>query len=121
MSFQDLERGSSSKPIARTLGSAPANSRGNAGASGSGRGGGEGGPMLPLYNTSHEEENSEGAREFKRKADALGIQIFKINANTQAIDKLVQISRRDQQDAGAAGAGAGAGQGAKGTDWTQRV
>ncbi|SAM62325.1 related to PEP12 syntaxin (T-SNARE), vacuolar [Ustilago bromivora] len=72
MSFNDLERGSSSR--------------------GGGSGGGGGGPRktpLPLYRN---EVAPSLAPEFEKLTNKIGIQIFKINSNVTAIQKLISLS-----------------------------
>ena len=109
MSFQDLERGSSSRPqppSARTLGgggsasagSGPSGNKSRAIGTGSlrGSGGDSNRGTLPLYHAPPSAP-SEEEQEFKKIADRIGIQIFKINSNVAAIEKLVQLSKQQQK------------------------
>ncbi|KDN41978.1 t-SNARE [Tilletiaria anomala UBC 951] len=101
MSFQDLERGSSSRPTPASTAPAPARTLGTKVS---------GGSTLPLYHAPPSAP-SEDDQEFKKLADRIGIQIFKINSNVAAIEKLVQLSKRGNSDV----------QGKGQLDWAQRV
>ena len=90
MSFNDLERGSSSS------------SRGG----GSGGGGSRKTP-LPLY---RDEISSSLPPEFEKLTAKIGIQIFKINSNVTAIQKLISLSSSSNTSAKAAS-----------QDWSKRI
>lgn len=111
MSFNDLERGTTSSPTSR---SSPRPNRPSSS-----------GP-LPLYHAPRsayrdddDDDDTDNAAtkspltpnqqaEFKRLADSIGTQIFKINSNTTAIDKLVKLAgQRHKRDDTP-------------TDWTKR-
>lgn len=108
MSFNDLERGATSSPPPPTQ-SASTGLNGQQYGRGSGRSGrgGARGP-LPLYHAprSSSPGSSVGLNEgtgtgpatsdpdFKKLADRIGIQIFKLNSNVQGIDKLVELQLR---------------------------
>jgi hypothetical protein len=106
MSFQDLERGSSSRPgcapAARKLGGSNADDNGSSNL--------RPGATLPLYHAPPSAVPEE-EKEFKKLADRMGIQIFKVNSNVAAIEKLVQISKREDGKAKDQGQ----------PDWAQRV
>lgn len=107
MSFNDLERGTGSPRPERGAGGLNGQSYGRNN-SRSNRGGARG--LLPLYhappsslssinnqaNESIDGASSGGAQratdsEWKKIADRVGIQIFKLNSNVQGIDKLMEL------------------------------
>ncbi|EST05852.1 Target SNARE coiled-coil domain protein [Kalmanozyma brasiliensis GHG001] len=88
MSFNDLERGSSSR------------------GGGSGGSGGSRKTPLPLY---RDEVSSALPPEFEKLSSKIGIQIFKINSNVTAIQKLITLSSSNAS--GKAGA----------QDWSKRI
>ncbi|CCF51801.1 hypothetical protein NDA11_000381 [Ustilago hordei] len=93
MSFNDLERGSSSR--------------------GGGSGGGGGGPRktpLPLYRN---EVAPSLPPEFEKLTNKIGIQIFKINSNVTAIQKLISLSSSSASSNTSAKAA--------GQDWSKRI
>ena len=91
MSFNDLERGSSSRR---------GGSNGGAGGSGSRK------TPLPLY---RDEVSSSLPPEFEKLTNKIGIQIFKINSNVTAIQKLVSLSSSNASAKAAA------------QDWSKRI
>ncbi|SOV09907.1 related to PEP12 syntaxin (T-SNARE), vacuolar [Ustilago sp. UG-2017a] len=93
MSFNDLERGSSSR--------------------GGGSGGGGGGSRktpLPLYRN---EVAPSLPPEFEKLTNKIGIQIFKINSNVTAIQKLISLSSSSASSNTSAKAA--------GQDWSKRI
>lgn len=93
MSFNDLERGSSSR--------------------GGGSGGGGSGPRktpLPLYRN---EVAPSLPPEFEKLTNKIGIQIFKINSNVTAIQKLILLSSSSASSNTSAKAA--------GQDWSKRI
>ncbi|UZJ56866.1 hypothetical protein CBS101457_006186 [Exobasidium rhododendri] len=133
MSFNDLERGTGSQAPGRSDGGAGGlngqsygrnsnrNSRGNA------RG------PLPLYHappssSSSQNANNDGAGnqqqrttdpEWKKLADRIGIQIFKLNSNVQGMDKLMELqSKRTQTSRGGAKVKSAGG---SDRDWTGEI
>ncbi|KAJ1035079.1 hypothetical protein NDA18_000680 [Ustilago nuda] len=93
MSFNDLERGSSSR--------------------GGGSGGGGSGPRktpLPLYRN---EVAPSLPPEFEKLTNKIGIQIFKINSNVTAIQKLISLSSSSASSNTSAKAA--------GQDWSKRI
>lgn len=146
MSFNDLERGTGggsaggSRPGygAKNIGSSGAitsgpgsirgsPSRGSLNNNSSNAGGG--GSTLPLYHasgssispsTDDEDEEAltaEQLAELKRLSDGIGAQVFKVNSNTAAIEKLVKLAGEDAKKAGKGGAGQQQGN----RDWTKRA
>ncbi|SJX66097.1 related to PEP12 syntaxin (T-SNARE), vacuolar [Sporisorium reilianum f. sp. reilianum] len=95
MSFNDLERGSSSR-------------RGVSGGGGGGSGGsGSRKTPLPLY---RDEVSNSLPPEFEKLTNKIGIQIFKINSNVTAIQKLISLSSSSNTSAKAAA-----------QDWSKRI
>jgi hypothetical protein len=106
MSFNDLERGTGS----------PAPERGQGGLNGQSYGrntnrsnrGGARGP-LPLYhappsssssaNNAADSSTASNNAEWKKIADRIGIQIFKLNSNVQGIDKLMELQVKKMHSA----------------------
>ncbi|PWN42760.1 t-SNARE [Ceraceosorus guamensis] len=103
MSFNDLERGSAQSPRNNN------SSRGSVGRS-SNRASGN---PLPLY---HAPPSDHEEYEFKKLAERMGVQIFKLNANVSAIDKLVELSSGSGKVAAQSKA-----QSKEGRDWTKQV
>lgn len=123
MSFNDLERGAtSSPPPIRSGGNNNSNNATNDAGSGglngqqynrgsvrSNRNNVARGP-LPLYHaprSSSDSSNNESSAapvqsdpEFKRLAERIGIQVFKLNSNVQGIDKLVELQLRKMRNTG---------------------
>lgn len=95
MSFNDLERGSSSRR------SGPGGGGGGSGGSGSRK------TPLPLY---RDEVSNSLPPEFEKLTNKIGIQIFKINSNVTAIQKLVSLSSSNNTSAKAAA-----------QDWSKRI
>lgn len=93
MSFNDLERGSSSSSRA-----------------GGGGGGGSRKTPLPLY---RDEVSSTLPPEFEKLTSKIGIQIFKINSNVTAIQKLVTLSSSSSSSNTSSKAA--------GQDWSKRI
>ena len=109
MSFNDLERGTSgSASQSRSSGNNPPVGHRSGRPTSTG--------PLPLYHaprsatgsSSYSDDNSaqdanatgltpEQRAEFKRLADSVGTQIFKITSNTQAIQKLVRLADQQQR------------------------
>lgn len=119
MSFNDLERGTSGS--GGGAGGSRSSPRSNRPTSG--------GP-LPLYHaprsaySDHSNDDDGGDHaltaqqkaDFKRLADSVGTQIFKINSNTTAVDKLVKLADQKGRQGGGGAGGADAT-----TDWTKRA
>ncbi|MCO5585542.1 hypothetical protein L7F22_039475 [Adiantum nelumboides] len=122
MSFNDLERGAtSSPPPIRSGGNNNNNATNNAstgglngqqynrGSSRSNRNNNARGP-LPLYHAPRSSSDStnndttpapvQSDPEFKRLAERIGIQVFKLNSNVQGIDKLVELQLRKMRNTG---------------------
>lgn len=126
MSFNDLERGATSSPPpirsgGNSNGNGNSNHTNNAGTGGlngqqynrgsarSNRSNNARGP-LPLYHaprSSSDSGNQEASAtavqsdpEFKRLAERIGIQVFKLNSNVQGIDKLVELQLRKMRTTG---------------------
>lgn len=87
MSFNDLERGTTTNNGSPSS-SRPPRSDGR----------------LPLYhappsatksNNSQQQQQQSESAEFKKLADSLSLQIFKINANVSGIEKLINMNERD--------------------------
>lgn len=104
MSFNDLERGTGSPAPERGGGGGGLNGQSySRNTNRSTRGGGARGP-LPLYHappssssTAHDAMNTAGGAqnaEWKKIADRIGIQIFKLNSNVQGIDKLMELQSK---------------------------
>lgn len=102
MSFNDLERGNSPPPSAGLQGQSHLSSssqRSSLRGSGSNRG------PLPLYHappsskTASQQQrsmadSSSSDAEFKKLADRIGIQLFKLQSNVAGIEKLVDLQER---------------------------
>lgn len=98
MSFNDLERGSSS---------------GGGSGSGARAGGGSGRTPLPLYrNELGAATSSNVPPEFEALTKRIGIQIFKINSNVTAIHKLITLLSPNTSTTTA---------GKNGQDWSKRI
>jgi hypothetical protein len=98
MSFNDLERGTGSPTPER--GGLNGQSYGR-NTNRSNRGGGAARGPLPLYHAPPSSSSSAndvagGAQnpEWKKIADRIGIQIFKLNSNVQGIDKLMELQSK---------------------------
>ncbi|PWN36756.1 t-SNARE [Meira miltonrushii] len=123
MSFNDLERGATSSPppIRSSSNNSNNNNNNNAGTGGlngqqylngsgrSNRNNNARGP-LPLYHAPRSSSDSgnhetpsapvQSDPEFKRLAERIGIQVFKLNSNVQGIDKLVELQLRKMRSSG---------------------
>lgn len=120
MSFNDLERGATpnKKPVAQGLTGSVGR---GASASKSGSGSSAGTPYtpLPLYHAPPSSSSSGSPspaasadeHEFNRLSERMGIQIFKLNSNVSAIDKLVQLSSAPAKHSA----------GKEARDWTKQV
>lgn len=97
MSFNDLERGSSSR-------------RGGSGGNG---GGGSRKTPLPLYRNKVAPSLPP---EFEKLTNKIGIQIFKINSNVTAIQKLISLSSSSSSSSSSNTPSKGANQ-----DWSKRI
>lgn len=115
MSFNDLERGATpnkKQPVTQGL----TGSVGRASTSSNST------PYapLPLYHAPPSSSSSSNSpapaasadeQEFNRLSERMGIQIFKLNSNVSAIDKLVQLSSAPAKQAA----------GKEARDWTKQV
>jgi syntaxin 7 len=120
MSFNDLERGANTSSPPPSSGGALNGQQYGRGSGRSSRGGVARGP-LPLYHAprsdaSHARTGSGGGGgysdatesasnpDFKRLADRIGTQIFKLNSNVQGIEKLVELQLRKMRASKTTGA-----------------